>query len=156
MPKVIDLGHAQFDRFFTVIDEIDFADEARRRALAPLVLFVADPDRRSRQGYDMLRGRFPNLALVPVLNEALPHVSRYRDQFPGTRLGGAPLQVPALSPMIKGVIERPSFSFAALAATSADSTSELAGWTRRVFLEFRELELRLLLAELKPALKFSA
>ena len=156
VPKVIDLGHALFDKFFTVIQEIGFAEEARRRAIAPVVLFVAAPDRRARQGYDMLRDRFPRLAPVPVLNEALPHVARYRDQFPGTRFGGAPLTIPALSPVLRGVIERPSFSFAALAATPSDTTSELYGWTRRVFIEFRELELRMLLADLQPALKFSA
>ena len=156
VPKVVDLGHAVFDRFFAVIDEIGFADEARRRAVAPVLLFIADQDRRSRQGYEMLRSRFPKLALVPVLNDALPNASRWSDQFPGTRLGGAPLRVPALSPMVRGVIERPSFSFAALAATPSDTTSELYGWTRRVFIEFRELELRMLLADLQPALKFSA
>ena len=153
--KVVDLGHAVFDRFFAVIQEIGFTDEAIDRAMAPVILFIADPDRRSRQGYDMLRDRFPNLPLVPVLNELQP-VARYRDQFPGTRLGGAPLTVPVLSPMVRGVIERPSFSFAALMGAAGDTTTELYGWTRRVFLEFRELELRLLLAELKPALKFSA
>lgn len=156
VPKVIDLGHALFDKFFTVIQEIGFVEEARRRAVTPVVLFVAAPDRRARQGYDMLRDRLPNLALVPVLNEALPHVSRYRDQFPGTRRGGAPLTIPALSKVLRGVIERPSFSFAALIGTAPDTTTELYGWTRRVFLEFREIELRLLLAELGPALKFSA
>ena len=104
----------------------------------------------------MLRDRFPGLAVVPVINEALPQFMRFRDDFAGSRLSGAPLTIPALSPVIKGVIERPSFSFAALATTASDTTTELYGWTRRVFLEFRELELRLLLAELKPALKFSA
>ena len=155
-PKIVDLGHGQFDRFFSVAQEIGFFDEARRMTVVPMVLFIADPDRRSRQGYDMLRDRFPDLALVPVLNEALPQMSRHHDQFPGTRHGGRPINVPALPPFLKGVIERPSFSFAALSVTAADTTTELYGWTRRVFLEFRELELRMLLAELKPALKFSA
>jgi hypothetical protein len=155
VPKVIDLSHNQFDKFFTVIQEIGFAEEARRRGVAPVVLFMAGADVRSQQGYHLLHHRFPHLSLVPVINEALPHVARSRDRFPGS-LGGAPLTVPALSPVLKGVIERPSFSFAALAATAPDRTTELYGWTRRVFLEFRELELRLLLAELGPTLRFSA
>ena len=45
-PKVIDLGHAGFDRFFIVIQEIGFAEEARRRGAMPVVLFLADADRR--------------------------------------------------------------------------------------------------------------
>ena len=156
VPKIVDLGHSQFDKFFSVIQEISFCDEARRRAVTLAVLFVADPDRRSRQGYAMLRDRFPDLVLVPVINETVAPLARYREQFAGTRAGGPPIHVPVLPPFLKGVIERPSFSFAALSVTAADTTTELYGWTRRVFLEFRELELRMLLAELKPALKFSA
>ena len=51
VPKVVDLGHQPFDRFFAVMQQIDFATEVRRRAIAPMVLFVADPDERARQGY---------------------------------------------------------------------------------------------------------
>ncbi len=68
VPKIVDLGHGLFDPFFTLVQELDFVREARRNAVAPMVLFLADPDRRTRQGYDMLRNRFPDLALVPVLN----------------------------------------------------------------------------------------
>ena len=156
VPKVVDVGHSLFDKFFTVIQQIGFVEEARQRGATPVVLFLADGDRRSRQGYAVLRDRFAHLPIVPVINEALPQAIRFRDDFLGTRTGGAPLTIPALSPVIKGVIERPSFSFAALAVTASDTTTELYGWTRRVFLEYRELELRLLLAELRPALKFSA
>ncbi len=153
VPKVVDLGHASLDRFFTVIEQIGFADEARRRGVAPVVLFIADGDRRSLQGHQMLRNRFPRLPLIPVINEALPQAFRWRDDFPGNGLGGAPLVIPALSAIVRGVIERPSFSFSAIAA---DPTTELAAWTRRVFIEFRELELRMMLADLTPALGFSA
>ena len=156
VPKVVDLGHSLFDKFFTVIQQISFTEEARRRGAMPVVLFLPDGDRRSRQGYAVLRERFAHLPIVPVVNEALPQAIRFRDDFPGTATGGAPLTIPALSPVIKGVIERPSFSFAAHAANASDTTTELYGWTRRVFLAFRELELRMLLAELRPALKFTA
>jgi hypothetical protein len=156
VPKVVDVGHSLFDKFFTVIMQIGFAEEARRRGASLVALFVPDGDRRSRQGYTVLCDRFGHVPIVPVINEALPQAFVFRDNFPGTPTGGAALTIPALSPVIKGVIERPSFSFAALAATASDTTTELYGWTRRVFLEFRELELRLLLAQLKPALRFSA
>ena len=45
--KVVDLSHQLFDRFFAVMRQIDFAAELRRRAIAPMVLFMADPDERS-------------------------------------------------------------------------------------------------------------
>jgi len=155
-PKVLDIGYTSFDRFFTVIQEIGFVEEARRRGATPVVLFLGDGDRRARQGYAMLCDRFPDLPIVPVINEALPQFARFRDDFPIAPGGDPQITVPALSAVIRGVIERPSFSFSALAATAADTTTELYGWTRQVFLEFRELELRLVLAELRPELRFSA
>jgi hypothetical protein len=157
VPKVVDLGHSQFDRFFAVTQATGFAAEARRRAIVPMVLFVPDPDRRARQGYAMLCDRFPEIAIVPALNEAVPVVERYRDNFPPAPRGGAPVQIPAISGVVRSVIERPNFSFLSYASKATDPTAELYEWTRRVFLTFRELEVRLLLGELKqPRLRHSA
>jgi hypothetical protein len=65
--------------------------------------------------------------------------------------------IPAISPVVRAVVERPNFSFLSYASKAADPTAELFEWTRRVFLTFRELEVRLLLGELKPPrLKHSA
>jgi hypothetical protein len=144
VPKVVDLGQALFERFFAV--------------LQPMVLFVADPDERARQGYAALNTRFGELALVPVFNEAVPMVARYCDHFPPSRRGGLPVVVPALTPVVRAVVERRGFSFFAYAAKTTDTTTELYSWIRRVFLTFRELEVRLLLGELKqpPRLQHSA
>ena len=70
-PKVIDLSHTLLEKFFALYQKLDFSREAQRRGVAPMVLFVADPDDRARQGYKMLADRFPDMALVPVLNEAI-------------------------------------------------------------------------------------
>ena len=153
-PKVIDLGHSQFDRFFSVMQQIGFAREARVNAVIPVVLFLCDQDARAKQGYAMLRDRFPELALVPVFNEGATQVMRYRMQFAPTRFGGMPLTIPALSGVVRQVTERPGFSFASYSFNATDTTTELFGWIKRVFLEFRDLELRLLLEELKPSLQF--
>ena len=148
VPKIVDLAHSLFNKFFAVLHDISFAEEARRTSIIPVVLFLADTDLRSRQGYDMLRDCFPRFVLVPVFNHALPSIMRHREHFPAA----AALTFSALSPVLRGVIDRPNFSFAALAGTPADMSSELYLWTRRLFLEFRELELRLLLEQLKPQL----
>jgi len=156
VPKVVDLGHMLFDRFFAVMQQIDFAIEARRRAVVPMVLFVADPDDRARQGYAMLKDRFPDLALVPVLNEAVPQLKRYSGNFPPVSRGGDAVTIPALTPVLRSVIDRRGFSFVAYAAKTTDTTAELYTWMARLFVTFRELEVRLLLGELKPGLKRSA
>jgi hypothetical protein len=87
--KVVDLGHSQFDRFFSVIHHIGFMREARANAIVPIVLFICDPDARALQGYTMLQSRFPDLALVPVFNEGVGPTARYRSKFPPTRFGGS-------------------------------------------------------------------
>jgi len=156
VPKVVDLGHLPFNRFFTVMEQIGFAAEMRRRAIAPMVLFVADPHERARQGYAMLKDRFPELPLVPVLNEFVQRVGAYRANFPPTRRGGEPITVPALTPVVRSVVDRRHFSFVTYVLNSNDNTSELYQWLGRVFISFRELEVRLLLGGIAPLLKHSA
>jgi hypothetical protein len=156
VPKVLDLGHQLFDRFFAVMRQIDFGAELRRRAIAPMVLYLADPDERSRQGYAMLKDRFPDLALVPLFNEAVPQIARCMENFPPTRLGGDPVTIPALTPVVRSVVDRKNFSFLAYVLKTKDSTSELYQWMARVFVDFRELEVRLLLGEAAPQLRHSA
>jgi hypothetical protein len=156
VPKVVDLSHQLLDRFFQVMQQIDFAREVRRRAIAPMVLFVADPDERSRRGYAMLKDRFPELPLVPVLNEHVQRVGAYRANFPPTRLGGEPINIPALTPVVRSVVDRRNFSFVTYVQKTNDKTSELYEWMGRVFISFRELEVRLLLGEITPQLRHSA
>src|SRR5712671_6167302 len=67
--KVIDLGFHAFDEFFKMSDEIGFMKEAARRGIAPVVLFVADTDRASLRGYDMLTQQIPPHALLTIDNE---------------------------------------------------------------------------------------
>jgi hypothetical protein len=157
MPKVVDLGHGQFDRFFAVLQAINFGAEVRRKAIVPMVLFLADADQRTRQGYAMLCDRFPELPLIPVFNEVVPMVERCRDAFPETPRGGPAIDIPAISPVVRGVIDRPNFSFVSYASSTTDQTAELYQWTRRMFLLFREVEVRLLLGELnQPRRRYSA
>ena len=156
VPKVVDLNHQLLDRFFQVMQHIDFPAEVRRRAIAPMVLFVADPDERSRRGYSLLKDRFPGLPLVPVFNENVQHVGMYRSNFPPTRLGGEPIRIPALTPVVRSVVDRRNFSFVAYVQKSNDPTSELYEWMSRVFVAFRELEVRLMVGQATPQLRHSA
>jgi hypothetical protein len=157
VPKVVDLGHGQFDRFFAVLQAINFGAEVRRKAIVPMVLFLAEPDQRARQGYAMLSDRFPDLPIIAVFNEMVPMMERFRDEFPEAPRGGAPLDIPAISPVVRGLVDRPSFSFISYITGAPDPTAELYQWTRRMFLLLREIEVRLLLGELsQPQLRHSA
>src|SRR5580692_1114809 len=67
--KVIDLGFHAFDEFFKMSDEIGFLKEAARRRVAPVILFMADTDRLSARGHEVLRQQIPATALVTIDNE---------------------------------------------------------------------------------------
>lgn len=154
--KVVDLGHESFEPFFTLAGKIGFAEEARRRGIAPAVLFVMTPDHTSVEAYRRLRSRMPQLALTPVHNEMLGAPPR-RDQYPVAGSGAVQVKMPALAPGLRKYIERPPFSFSDASLANApnvplDAHIELQRWLRKTHLEFRELDLRILLADLQSSM----
>jgi hypothetical protein len=155
--KVIDVGHASFERFFAITQEIRFFEEARRRGIEPMILFAADPHPAAVKGYANLQRRVRSAVLVPVFNEAIVKGRNLRDKFPFAQAVGVPLQIPVLSPMLMAQVDKSSYSFADFhdrlpMPIPLELAFELRTWTRRTFLEFRELELRLLLDRLRTSL----
>lgn len=135
--KVVDVGAGAFESFFDVAQQIGFSAEAHRRSVQPVVLFIMDVDRSSVDALSGLQRNFPDLALVAVHNEAV--IGPYRRGLSGQ------FRIPLIPPVLKGVVEKPSFSFA---KEPAGTPSLLDGWLKQIFVQFRELELRLLLKEL--------
>jgi hypothetical protein len=138
--KVIDLGFHAFDEFFTMCDEIGFMKEALRRSVAPVILFVADVDRTSARGYDMLRQQIPPRALVAVDNEYV-----VRGELPESMGLGRVLHFTALPVFLKTYIDRLSFSFTGYLRQEKDSSTELHQWIRRNYTTFRDLEISVML-----------
>lgn len=151
VPKIVDVGATLFERFFELLDEIGLAKEAARQAVDPVIMFIVDQDRSSARAYATLEGRFPDLAIVPVFNEGLGNVYQDRDDFPAGPAGA--LQVRGLPAVVRGVIDKPGFSFTEFCARQADRPTTLHGWVRNAFVELRELELRLLLKKLGSSLQ---
>lgn len=155
--KVIDLGTGWFERFFAIMEEIGFVPEACRRSIEPMILFAADPHPASAKAYGDLRSRFPAAIVVPVFNEAILQGRKLRDQFKFDRAASVPLQIPMLAPALKSFADKSAYSFADFhsllpSGVPLGPAFELRTWTKRTFLEFRELELRLLLEKLRAAL----
>jgi hypothetical protein len=138
--KVIDLGFHAFDEFFKMSEEIGFMKEAARRGVAPVILFVADTDRASARGYAMLQQQIPPKALVTVDNEFV-----VRGELPATMADGRILRIAALPVFLKTYIDRLTFSFTDYLRHEKDSSTELHQWIRNNYLNFRELELNLIL-----------
>ena len=153
--KIVDLGDTEFRAFFGVAKQIDFAAEVRRRGLAAVVLFVATPDATSVEAYAKLRLDFPQAAIVPVHNEILG-VAQHRDKFVAPGSGAIPVHIAALAPGLRKIIDRPPFSFADSSGAPIDVPLEmhieLQRWLRKIYVEFRQMELRVLLTDLERSL----
>jgi len=148
---VIDLGYGPFQQFFDVMTEIGFVNEARRRAIEPVVLFVTDPAPATVRAYGEIRRRLQTTAFVPVHNEAVSVMYEKAD-FPPSRPEYSLIRIPRLSAIVRGVVDRPSFSFGAYMTERPGGPTEIHSWIATIFTEFRELELRLLMGKLGASL----
>ncbi|HEX4407704.1 MAG TPA: hypothetical protein VH206_02915 [Xanthobacteraceae bacterium] len=149
---VIDLGYGISDRFFTVMAQIGFELEARRQLIDPIVLYITDSAPATAKTYAELRERLRGTTFVPVHNEATSFMFIPQD-FPPTRPECSLLRMPRLSPIVRGVIDRPGFSFGAYMEKQPGGPTEVHSWIGSIFTQFRELELRLTLGELESVLR---
>jgi hypothetical protein len=149
---VIDLGYGLFEQFFSVMAEIDFEREARRQSIQPVVLFITDSAPITAKSYAELRHRLPQTAFVPIHNEATSFMFIPQD-FPPSRPEYGFIRMPRLSPIVRGVIDRPGFSFGAYMSKQPGGPTEVHSWIGTIFTEFRELELRLLIGALESSLR---
>jgi hypothetical protein len=152
---VIDLGYGLFEQFFKVMAEIGFEREAHRCGIEPIVLFVTDSAPTTARSYAELRRRLPDTVFIPVHNEATSFIFIPQD-FPPTRAECGVIRIPRLSPIVRGVIDRPGFSFGAYMASQPGGPTEVHSWINMIFTEFRDLELRLLLGQLQSSLSGAA
>lgn len=149
--RVIDLGYGSYEQFFAVVTEIGFMPEARRRSIEPVVLFIVDRAPATPRAYAELRRRLPSTMVVPVHNEAVS-VHFEREDFPPSRPECRMVRIPRLSPIVRGVIDRPSFSFANHLTDQRGGRTAIHDWIDGIFTEFREFELRLLMGRLSSVL----
>jgi len=157
-PKVVDVNAHDFEAFFNVMEQIAFALEAPRHAVDPIILFCANAEPKSIKAYMRLRTRFPGVTLVPVYNDGIVRGFSLRHDFPPTSETALPLRIPAMSPALRAVIDVKPFSFAEFRRRPPPRMQELLqaelnSWLKRVFLQFREMELRLLLSNLRGSLR---
>ncbi len=148
--KVIDLGYGPFEQFFTVMQEIGFVQEARRRSIEPIVLFVTDPAAATMRIYAELQRRI-SASFVPVHNESVSLMFSTVD-FPPTRPEYGTIRIQRLSPIVRGVIDRPNFSFNAYMDKQPGGPTEVHQWIGNIYADFRNFELRLLMGRLNFSL----
>jgi hypothetical protein len=137
---IIDVSHRAFEEFFTVVHKIGFFEEARRRGIEPLILFIADPDPKSAKAFATLRHWFKDASLLLVRNRIEAAQPRERDA------PAAAIEIPPLAFSLRALVDRQSFSFSRYwRATPPDLPDtlddELRDWVEHVLLQLRDLEL---------------
>jgi hypothetical protein len=156
--KVVDIGCPHAKSFFTIMRDIEFAIEAQDRAISTSILFIAASDEASIKMYAGLREQFPSFTLVPVYNEIVAYGRDVRQAFVRRTVSLPALQVPRLTPDLQSMIDTPPFSFAEFRRqlpadlTADDLNLEFDVWLRRIFRQLRELELSILINDLRPIL----
>ena len=150
--KVIDVGYGPFEQFFGVIGEIGFAQEARRRGMDTIVFFLTDQAIATVRVYAKLQARVPAI-FQPVHNESASLMTSTED-FPPTRPECGTLRMPRLSQVVRGVVDRPSFSFNTYMAHQPGGP--IHSWIADLYAQFRDFELRLLMGRLNSSLGWAA
>jgi hypothetical protein len=160
VPKVIDVGCRAFGLFFAIVHKIDLFEEARRRGIEPVILFMIDPDPKAEKAYSLLRRSFPGTSLLPARNLTVAKGLRYGDAFPHASTMAASLEISELAPPLRSLVERPGFSFADFAKCapagtrlSAKARDELLTWIRRFRFQLREIELCLIYEQILSGLR---
>jgi hypothetical protein len=148
--KIIDLGYGPFEHFFRVMGEIGFAQEARRRGTEAIVFFLTDQAIATVRVYAELQ-QGVTATFVPVHNESVSLLFSKED-FPPTRPECGMIRIPRLSQIVRGVVDRPSFSFNAYLANQPSGPTEVHTWTSDIYAQIRDFELRLLMGKLTSRL----
>jgi hypothetical protein len=156
--KIIDLSHRTFKDFFTIAEKIGFFAEARRHGIEPLILFMIDPGPKSAKAYTILRRWFAEASLLPVRNQMVAKGIPYCAAFPNESAVSVSLEMPMLGASLKTLVDQQSFSFAQFWRTTPVSLparldDELRAWIKRIFLQFREIELWLMCEDILSSLK---
>ncbi len=143
-PKVIDLAPAFFDPFFTSAETTAFVDSAHARRIDTAALFVVENHDHAIAAHRALVRRFPRMTVVPVVNELLFPLGAPLPPLP--EASPPPLGIGVLPQTLHGVVMRPRFSLSDYFHRTAERTT-LHRWIADAFIGFRDIELRLQMAE---------
>ncbi len=146
-PKIVDLWHRSYERFFDIVRDIGFFEEARRSGVEPILLFQAAASPRAASCAQEVALRWPQLRLMLVRNEgAAPLGPRPLDILARYPAQGK-FVIPALEPPVARALDDERLSLAHfLAAPPAGMSiivrAALRNWLIPIFTQFRSFELR--------------
>jgi hypothetical protein len=159
VPKIIDVSHREFVNFFSIVDKIGLFEEAQRRAIEPVILFLVDRTQVAADAYAMVRRRFTGMSLLPVRNQLVAKGVPHGSAFPHASRLVISLELSVLGAAARAFVQKERFSFLNLgrpvrpySEMSPRVHGEVDAWFRRARYQFRELELSLIRQQVLTAL----
>ena len=126
---VVDIAQRQFEKFFDIVNDIDFIPEAEAAGLTLVVLMIVDSDPATvEKALQMMRAS-PGPRYVVVRNEACEGPEpppEPVDPFVAIELATAQLDVPKLDPVVYQFAEGADFSLSAFLSDEPRSMSIVA------------------------------
>lgn len=141
--RILDLSHLAYKKFFDLMLESEFVEEARTHGVEPVVFYIPGTDLESFQQAADLRVRLGDCPMVFVENAYLGEIrlsTRHSEDF--RILTESPLRmlIPALDSHYMSLIEEPGLSLSEFirepsVRMSAETRAEVRSWLVKVLAE---------------------
>ncbi len=146
-PKIVDVWHRSFPRFFETVQDIGFIEEALRRDVEPVVLYHADGGRASLEGAWALHEHWPELTMMIVHNEGAsplePEEIEIFHRYPAQgRFVIAPLPAPVVRALSDTTLSLSEFLRSPPVDMSIVVRAAIKAWIAPIFAQFQSFELR--------------
>jgi hypothetical protein len=146
-PKVVDVWHRSFARFFETVQDIGFIEEAQRLGIEPILLYHADASRGSLEGALMLRKLWPELTMMLVHNEGARPLERGEAEIFRHYPAQGKFVIPSLPAAVARSLANPALSLSGFMREAPPEMSivvraSLKAWVSSVFAQFQSFELR--------------
>jgi hypothetical protein len=158
VPRIVDVTHRAFHKFFKLMQEIGYAAEARAREIEPVIVYIPDREAESYEQGRLLRDHFKDCHFIVVENALIGKPDRQvqqSDHYKSLMAHDLNLHMPLLDPMFASVIDDPKLSLSefmsetaaerrptaelSLAYLSLEARASIGGWLKEMFGEIRRL-----------------
>lgn len=148
IPKIIDVWHRSYERFFTTVRDIGFIEEARRHGVEPILLFHVDPSEATLARAQALSAAWNDLTIVAVHNEGAsplgPQAHEILARYPAARkFVIAPLDAAVAKALDRSDLPLSRFLNAPPTDMSIVVRAALKSWLIPIFTQFQSFELRM-------------
>ena len=147
IPKVIDLWSRSYDRFFNLVQEIGFVEEARGKGVEPVILYHADAAEASAASAYRLAAALPGVETLLVHNEGAAPLGEAERETLSLYPPHRRLKIRGLDPMLRRALEQPDLSLSWFLIDPPPNMSlvvraGLRSWLQPIFSQFRAFEMR--------------